>query len=149
MLKMTEGSRNNTAFRHIIGADDLARHAIRKWLYDTGKDLMASFNKAVLAKPRAGREYISRDRRGRRRRHTASRAGESPANRTGFYRKSADFVVRGHQELLFGVEAEYGAFLELGTKRMAARPGLGNAVRASERNTNRRARNYLERNLSI
>jgi hypothetical protein len=123
--------------RFFESAKNLKPHTefgIQKALWKSGKDLSAEFSRQVLAKNKTGRLYIRVDKAGRRRKHVASAAGETPANRTGFYRKSRDFIVRTHKELVFGNTAEYSGFLERGTKRMAARPGLANAIKASERN---------------
>lgn len=109
------------------------RYGIEKSLWQSGKDLIATFSRQVIAKNKTGRLYIRKTRAGARRRHIASAPGESPANRTGFYRKSAGFQVRGPKELIFGNSAEYAGFLEIGTSRMAKRPGLGNAIKATER----------------
>lgn len=105
----------------------------RAW-WMSAKDIKGIFDKQVLDKSsKTGRIYFRRIKGGRKRRHQASAPGESPANRTGTYRKSFDFNVRGAKELAVGVTAPYGGFLETGTSRMAPRPGLRNAVRASER----------------
>ena len=109
------------------------RFGVEKSLWQSGKDIEAEFRRQVLAKTKTGTIYIRRDRLGRRRRHTASGAGETAANRTGLYRKSSGFIVRGSKELVFGNSADYAGFLELGTSRMKARPGLGNSIDASQR----------------
>jgi len=122
--------------RSLESAEELianTKEGIQKALWRTGKDLIGTFNRQVLAKNKTGRLYIRKDKAGRRRRHIASAAGESPANRTGFYRRNVGFSVNGSRELIFGNSAGYAGFLELGTSRMRPRPGLGNAVDASER----------------
>ena len=113
------------------------------WL--SAKDIQGTFDKQVLdRKSKTGRIYFRRIKGGRKRRHQASAPGQSPANRTGFYRKSFDFTVRGAQELAVGVTAPYGEWLETGTKRMRARPGLKNAVNASERDIIRNLATEIE-----
>lgn len=109
---------------------------IEKALWQSGKDITAEFSRQVLAKNKTGEIYIRKNRAGARRRHRASAAGETPANRSGFYRRRAGFIVNQgtSPQLTIGNSAEYAGFLELGTSRMEARPGLLNAISSSERN---------------
>lgn len=115
------------------------RFGTEKGLWRAGKSIRAEFNKQVKAKDKTGRLYILRGPSGRKRKHTASAPGETPANRTGAYRKGFDFNVRTANELVLGNTVAYSGYLENGTKdeeggtRMAARPGLGNAVDGSQR----------------
>lgn len=58
---------------------------------------------------------------------TPSKPGEPPHKRTGFLQKSTVFDLdQKNQSARVGIlkNAKYGAFLELGTKRMKARPFL-------------------------
>lgn len=109
------------------------RYGIEKALWHSGKDVRAEFSRQVLAKNKTGRLYIRKTANGSRRRHRASAAGETPANRTGFYRKSFGFTVAAFDNLIIGNTALYAGWLEKGTKRMAARPGLRNSINASQR----------------
>lgn len=129
-IKLDTASREAIKSAENIGIR--TRFGIEKALWRSGKDVQGEFNRQVLAKDKTGRIYIRRIKGGARRRHQASAPGQSPANRTGNYRKSFDFEVRGEHELVVGATAPYAGFLELGTSRMAARPGIGNAVNASE-----------------
>lgn len=117
------------------------RAGIRFGLYNLGKDLKKTINKEILdKKSKRGIVYIVRGRRGqgRKRKHRSSAPGQTAANITGDYRRSVGYNVSGTSFLEFGASAEYAKFLELGTKRMAARPGLRNAMLANQRNgTNR------------
>ena len=108
---------------------------IEKAFWKSGKDIQGEFSKQVLAKNKTGRIYIRRNSAGARRRHRASAPGETPANITGFYRKSFGFVVNQGvtPQLTIGNSAEYAGFLELGTTRMKARPGLLNSINSSQR----------------
>lgn len=134
MLDIIDAQGNKKSLESALNLERHTGFGIDKALWQSGKDLISTFNKQVLSKDKSGRIYIRRDRLGRGRRHASSGAGESPANRTGFYRKSAGFNLnRGAKELAFGASAPYAGFLELGTTRMKPRPGLGNAVNASER----------------
>ena len=119
--------------------DQITKQSIRRAFFDLGRDLKHTANKEILRKPKGGRTYILRTRSGRRRRHVASAPGETHANLTGKLRRSLSWQVRGGQELEFGYgvgvpTTEYGKFLENGTKRIKARPSLGNAVREVDRN---------------
>lgn len=146
MLKLDVDRGNKRVLTQLAQSDDATRRGIRQFWFALGKTLLKSFNRAVLQKPRSGRVYLTR-KNGRTRRHVASRPGESPANLTGTYRKSADYQLRGANEMLFGVDAPYGAFLENGTRRMKARPGLGNAVAQTEGESIATAASLIEREL--
>ena len=135
MIEIIEPTGNRRSLESAVDLSKRTNVGIQLGLYKSGKDLQATFNQQVLDKgSKTGRIYIIRDRLGRRRKHQASAAGQSPANRTGNYRRSVGWNVNGSNELIFGNSAEYAGFLELGTSRMAKRPGLGNAVKAEERN---------------
>lgn len=132
-LDVIDARGNKTSIESAENITDNTFTGIEKALWRSGKTLMKKFSEQVLDKSmKTGIIYIRKDRLGRRRRHQASAAGESPANRTGLYRRSVGFIVQGTQ-LAFGDSAPYAGHLETGTSRMEARPGLGNAVRASER----------------
>ncbi len=62
--------------------------------------------------------------------HQASAPGEAPATDTGFLANSIEFFVRGLTGVI-AILAEYGACLEFGTSRVAARPYLRPSVRAA------------------
>lgn len=129
--------------RAIKSAENIAantRFGVEHALWRSGKDIQGEFNRQVLAKNKTGRLYIRRIRGGARRKHRASAPGETPANRTGAYRKAFSFNVDGAHQLKVGVAAvengadgKYPLYLEIGTSRMKPRPGLRNAVSASER----------------
>lgn len=145
-------SRGNTGT--FESAENLAastRFGVEKALWRSGKSIRDTFNRQVLAKDKTGRLYIRRTRGGARRKHRASAPGESPANRTGKYRKAFDFSVDGAHQLAVGVAAidngsdgKYPLYLEIGTSRMKPRPGLGNAVSASERDIIRNLTHEIE-----
>ena len=124
--------------RFFESVDNLAARThfgIEKAMWKSGKDVIGEFNKQVLAKDKTGRIYIRRNKAGSRRKHQASAAGQTPANRTGFYRKSVGFIVNQgtSPQLTIGNSAPYAGFLELGTSRMKARPGLLNSINSSQR----------------
>ena len=137
---------NPIVFRGIADIEANTRAGIRAAFFEVGKDLVDTFNKQVLAKDKSGRLYIRRDKIGHRRKHRASAAGQSPANRTGFYRKSVGYLNQTSQ-LVFGNSAPYAGHLEVGTLFMKARPGLGNALEANQRNIMRDFNDGIIRNL--
>lgn len=134
MLDIEELPGTRDALKSAIGIHKATLRAIEKSYFVIGRQLVKIFNRQVLDKSqKTGNIYIRKDRLGRRRRHQASAEGESPANRTGNYRKSVGFKVQGDKQLIFGNAATYAGFLEIGTKRMKPRPGLGNAVTEAHR----------------
>lgn len=121
--------------RFFESAENIAantRFGVEKAWWRSGKDLVAEFKRQVIAKDKTGRLYIVK-KGGRRYKHIASAEGETPANMTGLYRKSISFKVNGAHQLTFGNTAEHSIFLEVGTSRMKPRKGLGNTVKATER----------------
>jgi hypothetical protein len=142
---------NRLAFESSENIAAHTRHGIELALWRSGKDIQGEFNRQVLAKGKTGRIYIRRIKGGARRRHQASAPGETPANITGKYRRGFGFNVDGAHQLRIGVEAigtgsdsKYPLYLEVGTSRMEARPGLRNAVRASERDILRNLAGSIE-----
>ena len=119
---------SNRAFEMMGNVEGNFQRGIRQGWYRIGDQLSAQLSDDVLSKNKTGRTYIRRIKGGARRRHRASAPGESPANRTGQYRRSRGYEIRGWQQLEFGVRADHGIFLEEGTKNMAPRPGVQNAV---------------------
>lgn len=147
MLDLQSDRANQQVFAQLNGLEDRTRRGVRRFWFALGKSLLKSFNAEVLRKPKSGRVY--KIRRGKvRRRHVASAPGESPANLSGNYRKSAGYQIRGMMEMQFGAEAEYAGFLENGTSRMRARPGLGNAVRDTQGEAQLDAATLIERELT-
>jgi len=147
MLRLEIDRRNRQAEVRLDEIQDRTRRGIRRFWFALGKTLLKSLTEAVRKKPRSGKTYITR-RGGRRRRHVASRAGESPANDTGNYLRGAGFQLRGTSEMLFGVDALYAGFLENGTSKMESRPGLANAVSSTEGESIGDAVDMIERELT-
>lgn len=150
MLNFIAGTQNANVFKQINEIEDRTRRGIRQGFFRLGNDLVRTLRKQALEKNKRGRTYIRKDRAGRRRRHVSSAAGQTPANRTGTYRKNAGYQLRGSEQLEFGIRegAPYAAFLEQGTKKMAPRPGLGNSVRANQRNARTDFDSALDRELN-
>lgn len=142
MIKINADYNNRKILLKIKGIEKSTRQGIRQGFFEYGKDLVKTLNKNVLKKPKGGRTYLIR--RGKtRRRHIASNPGETAANISGSYRKTADFKLKGSDSMVFGAgssKVPYAEFLEKGTRKMKKRPGLGIAVKETERN----AKNYIE-----
>jgi len=146
MIEMHEGHGNKTVYIIINKIDESTRRGIRQGFFRLGSSLRRTASKQILSKNKTGRVYLIR--RGKRyRRHRASAPGESPANLSGNYRRKIGFQIRGHKEMEFGGRADYSAFLEDGTNKMEPRPGLGNAVKAEERNSIGYFESEISRNL--
>lgn len=137
----------------LLSAKDIAgmtRSGIRQGMFQLGKDLRKTASRQILAKNKTGRTYLIR--RGKtRRKHRSSAAGESPANLSGAYRRSLNFKLIGSTRLIFGAgnsKVDYAKWLEEGTKKMDARPGLGNAVKSVQKNARQYFSNNIEKFLS-
>jgi hypothetical protein len=72
----------------------------------------------------------------------SSAPGETHANQSGALRRSIGWKVHGSDSLTFGYGAggspsapPYARSVEEGTVKMAARPSLANAIKATNRNT--------------
>ncbi len=105
----------------------------------SARGLLSATSQEILRKPKGGRTYIIRDRRGRRRRHVASAPGETHANMSGRLRRSLSFRANSAEiEFGYGVTdgsaPKYAGFVEFGTKRMEARPSLQNGISSERRN---------------
>lgn len=113
----------------------------RKTAYQMGK-ILYTWLKADMKMPKSGRLYpqyigISGKKYKKPRLFRASSENETPAIRTGEFRKSINFVVRGNRELEFGsgkdgFASKYAKALEFGTKNMKARQPIQRAVNANE-----------------
>ncbi len=126
-------SRAAKFFRDLEETELKTRRAIRMMWFDLGDDLLKNAQAEILRKPKGGRVYLIRGRGGRVRRHRASAPGETHANLSGALRKAVSWKVHGNGEMTFGYglnrsSPEYDEFVEFGTRRMDARPSLGNAV---------------------
>lgn len=79
-----------------------------------------------FSKQKSGRLY----RRGRTAMHQASAPGEAPAVDTGFLTNSIQVATTGPLTAEIQIPAEYAAYLEFGTRRMAPRPYVQPAIDA-------------------
>jgi hypothetical protein len=127
---------DNLATMQIAELRTQVRQALRRSSYYVGKELHRSVNKDILRK-KDGQVYIIRDSLGRRRRHIASRPGDTHANMTGELRKSMGFHARGLEvEFGYGVSGSRGgpraphyAEIETGYGKVAPRPSLKNGIK--------------------
>jgi len=112
----------------------------RKVAYQVGKTLH-SWLLQDMKKPKSGKIYKSyfgvKGRFKQPKLITASAPSETPAVRTGNFRKSVNFVVRGNTKLEWGsgqdgLATEYNKALEFGSKNMKARAPLQRAMQAKD-----------------
>lgn len=99
------------------------RKGVNTGLHLVGDELVKEFKKQVMAKNKYGRIYKIEGRL-----HRASKAYQTPANRTGHYRDMIGFYV-SNLNLTFGNNAKYAAYLEDGTRNMHPRYGLKNTLK--------------------
>ncbi len=138
MFKLIVDPKNRKAEIQIKGSAKATRRGIRQAFYFLGRDLKATANTNILAKPRFGREEVFR---GRRRR--ASVPGESFANRSGDARKQLGFFARGSDTLEFGFRQDAATLYTKTLETDLNRPTLKIAVDANARN----ARVHFEREI--
>lgn len=142
MIRVRQGRDNARIFARLASVEGGTRKAIRQSWFGLGQDLRREANKEILRRPKGGHTYIVRSRSsGRPRRHVASAPGETHANLTGDLRRSLSWKVHGVDSMDFGYglvagtrrnAPKYAPFVEFGTRRMAARPSLANAIDATQ-----------------
>lgn len=114
-------------------------NAFRKTAYQSGKILL-NWIKQDMKQPKTGRAYKSyfgvKGKYKQVRFITASAPSETPAIRTGNFRKSIDFTVIGNTKLEWGSgkgsATEYARALEFGTQKMQARQPLQRSMKAND-----------------
>ncbi len=145
-INVRTSSGSERVFVELGNITQLTRRAIRHTWFELGKDMRAEANREILRRPKGGRTYIVRGREGRPRRHVAGAPGETHANLTGDLRRSISWKVYGIDSMAFGYGVsttfrnsapKYSAFVEFGTRKMAPRPSLENAINATQRNAER------------
>lgn len=150
MLK--QGARNKRAFIAIEELEKRTARGLRQGFFALGDDLNTELSKQMLAKNKSGRVYVRRVRGGARRRHKSSAPGQTPANQSGRMRRARGYQLSGSDQLEWGIRsgkgAEHAEFLENGTSKMSARPGLRNTVRATQRNAHNDFSKNIERELT-
>lgn len=138
IVSLKQSGDTKRTFQRLEIIEATTRRAVRQAWFGLGKDLKSTANKEILRKPKGGRTYIVRGPSGRKRRHVASAAGETHANRSGALRKSVSWKVHGTDSMEFGYglvkseDPKYAPFVEFGTRKMAARPSLLNAINESD-----------------
>lgn len=150
-MKLEEANSNRDVFLSLENIDENTRRGIRQGFFRLGQLLHMNLRKEVIKKNKTGRIYHNgRTKTGRRRRHRASSAGQTPANFSGNYRRHIGYQIKGSESMEFGIRdgADYAVFLEDGTKRMAARPGVGNTVKDTEKDAQRFFDSALESELT-
>lgn len=123
------------------------KEGIREGFEMMGAGLVRTFENQALNEPKFGREYRTKDKNGVTRIHRASAAKQSPALLSGNYFRSVYWKSHGSNGMEFGNTAEYAEYLELGTKKMEARPGLLNAITASLKNSRLYLEEALDKNI--
>lgn len=127
MIKVTIDDASRKVVLDIIAQDRNVQRGIRQGMFKAGDLLKKTMRNEIIRGQKTGRVY--RIRRGKTiKNHRASAAGETAANLSGTYQKSIGYKLRGWESLEFGSTAEYAGYLEEGTSRMDARPGIGNTV---------------------
>jgi len=141
-IQIIAGSGNNAFELHVKALSPNLKRGIRQAFYFAGKDFKKTASDEILRKKTGNVYFIYGGKR--RRKYTASEAGDYPANRSGANRRSLNFEVRGSDELEFGAQMPYSPFLELGTRKMAARPFLKPSIAKNEQNL----RTHLSREIA-
>ncbi len=135
-----EGKNNRQVLLSLENIEENTRRGIRAGFFRLGSLMRANLRRELLNKNKTGRIYKNVRLRtgGIKRLHRASGRGQTPANLSGNYRKNVGFQIRGSQSMEFGVRdgAEYAEFLE----DQLNRPGVGNTVKA----TQKQAQNFFE-----
>lgn len=147
VVAFTADRHNTPVFSEIEDLDGVMRRAIRQTWFSLARDLSKTAKTEIRRKPKSGRTYIIRDKRGRRRRHVASAPGETHANISGMLARSVTWKVHGMDSMDWGYgivggdAPERGEWLEDGTLSradggtlMEARPSLQNAITATQGN---------------
>jgi hypothetical protein len=107
------------------GTPRAVERAIPQAWDEAGSLLAKRLTTLLTTGARTGRRYAYRGGA-----HQASAPGEPPASRTGRLARSVEYRTRGLQ-MQFGETALYAAWLEEGTRRMAARPHVKRVVQTS------------------
>ena len=148
-MKIQEDPKNRKVFLQISELLSTNKAAIRKAFYYIGKDLVATAKAEIMKRPKHGITYrIAKG--GRIISHTASAAGEAPANLTGFLKNGLDFEVQGSDEMTFGVKdkVHYAAYLELGTRKIEPRPYVEASIKVNYGNIQKHFEEQLQKSLN-
>ena len=127
-MKVTVNAKSRKTLIEIGKSSKKIEKGIRNAFYEIGKENQRYLQRRILAKDKTGKIYPYKGGS-----HRASAPGEFPANRSGNLRKSVGYVLQGSSSLEFGVEAEYGKYLEEGTKHIKPRKLVGETAREKQR----------------
>ncbi len=143
-VRIRKDTRSQKVLVSVAGLSGATKEAIADGFEKMGAGLVRTFQNSILNEPKFGREYRVSGKDGVKRLHRASAPKQTPALITGEYYEKVFYKPHGSDGLEFGNTAAYAEPLELGTPKMEPRPGLGNAITASLRNS----RLYLEESLN-
>ena len=101
--------------------DDMKKGIKVKW-QEIGRDLKAQLRRDMLT-AKSGRIYRFRGTE-----YQASAPGETVASRSGETYRGIGYRAYGWYKMEFGYRSPYSRYFEAGTRYMAKRPGLQNAV---------------------
>lgn len=126
-IRITPGKGNAATLKRLSETQSRINKGIRTSFFQISRDLESTAKRKILQKNKSGRTYTL-NVNGRTVRHRASAPGEAPAALTRNLNRNISTVIRGSEEIRFGVEkgAAYGKDLELGnkSKRIEPRPFL-------------------------
>jgi HK97 gp10 family phage protein len=156
-FRVEAGRGAGQSFRKLSTLAQGTKRSIRQGWFSIGRNLSQEANREILRKPKSGRVYFIR-RGGRRFRHIASAPFETHANITGKARRSVSWKVHGTDSMDFGYGVSttaknaapiYAPFLEFGTRKMAPRPSLSNAIVREQRNSEVEFERSLAREMGV
>jgi hypothetical protein len=133
MPKLIETKDAKAAYRRINAMETKVRAGIRWGLSSSARRLKRTLRKNIAA-PKHGRVYKYKGRI-----HIASRPGETPAKLTGKYKRNIKTIVKGDQELEFGIDSTiyYPKWLEQKdgpiNSNLEPRPGLKIAIKENDK----------------
>ncbi len=139
MISIKEDAGNRKVFiKFETIADDILYELQKAW-WEIGKLVTRKLSDNILKTKKSGVMYKYKGRSLR-----ASAKGEYPRNRSGFLRKSINFVVPSYAKMEIGLSAPYAEYLQEGTKRMAKRKLLDETIQE----TSVEQANILEKRLN-
>ncbi len=136
MISVIEKKDVKTTFVRIEKMPGATTKAVRGALFEIGAENVNHLRKMIRSKDKTGRRYGS---------HQASAPGEAPAARPNSrLTRTLKYNVRGDYQVEFGDTVPYGAYLEEGTEKMAARPHVKRTVDEKEKDTRNTFEKYLD-----
>jgi hypothetical protein len=139
----------NKCFLKLDNIRKATKSGINKSFAFLGKELVKDSRQKMKDTERdLSKTYFVRVR-GRIIRHNPSKPGFPAAIMTGALSKSVRYNVNGSDSMKFGAgyfnKVDYAGFVELGTKRMVARPYLRPAILENDRNAFTAFEKYIKR----